>query len=617
MPPKGKRTAVPEEAFLFVNEDFSTLFGGAKNTHLDRTKQSHVQRQSFAKRRKNKKSGKQSRSKSSTPSEGAPSPVSSGPGPSTLHPAAATHAPITELFFNESLWLSPQEADTAQVQSLELAARPAGQRWLASASTNALRHPATFSGPHQERADVPPFEADQTAHNFWPASVINPVIVSGHHPQAHTFPTTQVIDPFTDFQAALEMWAPALMRYYTMIIMEEVFHTELKVVTLHEMRHVEDLHADMRSCMSSPAEMYALLAASASHSMAKYGRLDLPGLGPEDYNRVVLLLISKSFESLRRRLADGAITHSTVIATQRMVCAALVTSSLSAVEPHCRAVISMIEQIGGLNTFNDYEKERLIMQHFYYVLRIRRAPEFKVEWDPGSFESNVHYEVFSNMSNAFTTAGSHMRAVVETAQVHLHPIVAQAVLELVNVQQVVDWLSTQQYRAEDYRWLMQRRLAIMHRLLSVPSSPSATSSDLVRWALICFFFLSRFLPCGETRSFFSEEYIAPTLRLWTAESLEEAFSGSPETLLWVMIIFGIELTLRPKRDAQLGTMDATGVTEMATYVCRRVCRNLGITTDIQLMTLLKEMLLDDEIMDERYLYFVEYELGMVMGHEGR
>lgn len=276
----------------------------------------------------------------------------------------------------------------------------------------------------------------------------------------------------------------------------------------------------------------------------------------------------------------------------------------------------MIEQIGGLETFNDYEKERLIMHHLCYALRTRRAPEFKLEWDPGSFENSVGFEVFSNMSSTPTTAGSHITAVVETLPVDLHPVVAQAVSDLVEVQQVLDWLRTQQYRAEEYRWLTHRRLAILDRLLSVPSDPGTTTSDLVRLALVCYFFLSRLLPCSETRSFFSEQYIVPALRLWTPEGLETAFGGSPETLVWAMVLFGIELTPWPTQAMKPEVMDITDVTSMDRYVCRRICGSLGIATDNQLRSLLKEMLFDDEIVDERYLFFVGYEVGVEMNHGG-
>ena len=145
--------------------------------------------------------------------------------------------------------------------------------------------------------------------------------------------------------------------------------------------------------MSNPAEMYALLAANAGHSMGCSGRLDLPGMSAEHHERVTLLLISKSSEALQHRLASGAVTHRVVIAIQRMACAALYSSNSLTAEPHYRAAMSIMDQLGGLETFNDYEKERLIMHNLYYALRAKGAPELKLTQDLGHFPSDTRFEV--------------------------------------------------------------------------------------------------------------------------------------------------------------------------------------------------------------------------------
>lgn len=509
MPPKGKRTAVPQEAFLFVNEDFSTLFRGAKNVQLDRTKQSHVQRQSLAKRCYSKQDETEPTSKANMLSDGGRSPTDSGAGPSTLKPPCGTSAANIHLSFPPSLCLPRSGVRDAHTESSLLTTQPEVETWF-STSRSPLQYPQDTSMAQHMQMVHHPFDTDPRMYSLGPPSTSVPLLGSFDLYQYHEMPSSPVLDPFINFQVALETWAPPLMRYFTTVMISEYFYSDLKAVSLHKMRHVEELHADMRSCMSHPAEMYALLAASAGHSLSILGRIDLPGVTPQDYDRLTLVLASKSFEALRHRLANWELPHSTVMATQRMVCAAIHMSASLAVEAHHRATMSMIEQIGGLETFNDYEKERLIMHNLYYALKTLRAPDFKLTWDPGFFQNNTGFGVFSNMAQKSSCIGNQLRKIVESGAITLHPLLAQIILNLVEVQQVLNWLRTQPYRPADYRWLMQRRLAILHRVLSLRPETRTNHGELVRIALICFMVLSRVMPWSET--WLHEHYIAPALR---------------------------------------------------------------------------------------------------------
>ncbi|KAK5102124.1 hypothetical protein LTR70_006647 [Exophiala xenobiotica] len=605
MPPKGQRTAVPEDAFLFVREDFSTLFGDSRNARLGRSKQSHVQRRSFAKRREGKKTGEESASQSPASSDSGGSPTSSGGRQSSLRPSSDAHS--TNLSLTESLRLPPQEPSIAQAQSSTLAARIKRQRWLPTGTASPSQHPLEISAPHRIQTEESSVETGSMVRGLGSAGVNDPIFESGLL-QSRTLPPSPSLVPSFNSRVPLETWAPSLMKYFTLTMIPEFFHTDLKAVSLNDMRHVEDLHADMRSCMSNPAEMYALLAASASHSMGKSGRLDLPAMSAEHNERVILVLISKSFEALQHRLASGGVTHRVVIAIQRMACAALYASNFSTAEPHYRAAMPMIEQLGGLETFNDYEKERLIMHNLYYALRAKCAPEVKLTWDPGPFTSDARSEVVSSISRETISTSSGMGTIAETLQADLHPIVAQAILDLAEVQEVLGWLRTQAYRPTEYRWLMQRRLAIMHSLLSLRSDAGTLSGELIRIALICFIVLSRILQWSE--HLLPRHYVAPALSKWTAESLDETFAAYPETLLWIMVLYGILLT---SNAAANGWMDNTGLTDVAALVSdvgRRSCRSLDIATESELRVALQKTLLDDEVLNERYLSFCEIGLGL-------
>lgn len=76
------------------------------------------------------------------------------------------------------------------------------------------------------------------------------------------------------------------------------------------------------------------------------------------------------------------------------------------------------------------------------------------------------------------------------------------------------------------------------------------------------------------------------------------------------MLYGILLT--PEVAAN-GWLDSTGLTDVAALVRdvgRRTCRSLEIATESELRVALQETLLDEEILNERYLSFVGMGLGL-------
>ena len=106
MAPKPKQSKSPDAQFLFVNEDASTITRTTKDAELDRTKQSHVQRQNFARKHR---MGEQSdpSPQASSGSSVSPSPVVAGP--STPH---GTHF---KTLAAHSLWRWPPLAHLAHL----------------------------------------------------------------------------------------------------------------------------------------------------------------------------------------------------------------------------------------------------------------------------------------------------------------------------------------------------------------------------------------------------------------------------------------------------------------------------------------------------------------------
>lgn len=612
MPPKGKRPSGPTDAFLFVNEDFSTLFGGAKNADLDRTKQSHVQRRSFAKRRKIQRGGTTSSASSTTQSEDAHSP--------------APRAPLLPFPPSNSLWLpTTQEENVTNTQADTHHFSPFDDSTLSlwpSATDSLLQHTPyelaqleqhLMGQPQEPRLTLPPLPG--------PLMSTELSIESESFVLRHSRGSLLSTDPFDNISVALEQWAPPLMRYFTTKMVPEFFYTDLQATSLHHMRHVEYIHQDMRSCMSSPAEMYALLAASACHALSREGRLELPGLASEDSDRVTLLFKSKAFESLRLRLSSGDLTHGVVIAIQRMICAALYTSSCSALESHYRAWLSMIQTIGGLETFNDFQKERLIMHDFQNALSTGCSPRLELAWDPGEFATDARLEFVFHVNRQKTETGGRLRSITEGSETDLDPAVARCVSDLVETQQVLEWLRDALYQPGHYRWLSHRRLAIMHRLLTMNASSMAGVSKLVRYALLYYCAMVRAIPlsnCG-----LIDHYVIRELAEWDQEMVTDVFRPHTDLLLWVTMILALgirrlehnttaakspsehsksqgESSRRSPRDVRNFDAD-TFLAEIG----KRACQKLNLTEEVQLRDLMKSFLFDGDFVDEKYMTFVQ------------
>lgn len=617
MPPKGKRPAGPDDAFLFVNEDFSTLFEGAKNADLDRSKQSHVQRRSFAKRRKVQRGVTTSSTSSPTYSEDARSPT--------------PKVPFIPLPPSNSIWLpTTQVADDsagttiAVTQSLPFFHDSTLPLWPSPTDSPFQQSPYPFAQLDPSMTDHSSLGARPTLPPL-PGPLMNMETSTepGDMFSLDSIVSTSLTDPFDNISVALEQWAPPLMRYFTMKMVPEFFHSDLRATSLHNMRHVEYIHQDMRSCMNSPAEMYALLAASACHALAREERLDLPGLVPESSDRVALLFKSKAFESLRLRLSSGELSQGVVIAIQRMICAALYTSNHSALESHYRALLSMIQAVGGLEMFNDFQKERLIMHSLSYALSTGSRPRLELTWDPGDLVADVNLELIFHINRRSSVTGGRLRSIAGDSKTIGCPTVARCVTEMVETQQVLEWLRDGPYQPAQYRWLAHRRLAIMHRLLMVNKSTLASVSRFVRLALLCYSVMVRTIP--ENDYPLANLYVVPELAEWKANVLTDTFKSCMDLLLWVMVMLAMG-TAKSKTQANTKQASASSrrsspqqrisergprdvptfdVNEFIVETAKGVCQNLGITTKNQLRDLMKTFLFDDEFVNQGYTTFVE------------
>lgn len=619
MPLKGKQVELPEQSFLFVNEDFNTLFRGVKSAAIDRSKQSHVQRQSFAKRRKQLQ-----RRTGSAPTITAAAAAAFGTTQASSDTSlfalsvsrsisednvTARTSKTTIPFWRTSTSIPEEATCTADLYG-SLAHEASVAPWSLVQWQDTPTETFDFSNydiPHTspQNLDVPHTPAEVPASSIHATSHLDPPI--SRSPQLTTSISPRVPDATsTEVAYMLERWVPALMRYHTTVMIPEAFWADTQAVPLQLMRHADALHADMRSCMSNAAEMYAFLAATCCYVLwRERGQFNVLGQVSRDPHQVGLLFKTKALEALGSTLRAGDITHGVAIAVNRMVVAATIYGSPTAVETHYHASISMVEGLGGIMTFNHYHQERIIACDILQAMRFGTHPRLDQVWDPGPVDKAI-WDCVTVDESYTAQRGQRLKdlALLDGDKFHRH--VVGPVMELVEAQHLAEWHRNRPYDALGYRWVRIRRLAILHRLLSTDLDKSLAATDtsvvamhdLLKWTLVLATHWSNSPPMAHRR--ISQHMELLMYLFQTGKAQEEVWSGCMDLLLWItsIIALGVDFTKStttyPVTSADLvtqATLKETGI---------RACALLGIEDRLGLEAALSGFLFPPGLVCERF-----------------
>lgn len=557
MPLKGKQVELSEQSFLFVNEDFNTLFRGVKSAATDRSKQSHVQRQSFAKRRKQLQ--RRTGSASTIAASAAASVNARASGDvSSLVPSigrsisednvTARASDVATPFWRTSSSIPEEPTYTAELNG-ETARNPSIALWDSVQWQNTPTETFDFSSyevpqPSSQDPDLPQPNAELQSLSLEPTTDSDVTRSRSPHFTPSVLPYVNDAT-CTEVAYMLERWVPALMKYHTTVMIPEAFWADTQAVPLELTRHADALHADMRSCMSNAAEMYAFLAATCCYVLwREQGQFNVLGQISKDPHQVGLLFKTKALEALGSRLRAGDIDHGVAIAVNRMVVAATIYGSPTAVETHYHASISMVESLGGILTFNNYHQERIIACDILQAMRFGTRPRLDQVWDPGCID-RVTWDRLT--ADEFYTAqrGRRLKELALFDGDKFHQDVVQPVAQLVEAQHVAEWYRRRPYDASGYRWVRIRRLAVLHRLLSTDldkglqttDTSTVALHDLLRWTLILATHLSNSPPMAHRRIGQHMELLMYLFQ--TGKAQEEAWSGCMDLLLWITSILAI------------------------------------------------------------------------------
>ena len=468
MPPKGKKSKSSGDStakYLFVNEDADTVLGNTRNAEADRSKQSHVQRRQFEKKRAEAANAVE------IPPSAAFGTIADPPGLETLNLASQQNTPGGLLspsdYFNlfdpatisDDLLAIPADSDLyggllyhpiqpnpfpANSQPFSTSVTTSTTQQSTPAPLRLLRRGSSRSGGSRDEPPPSRRKSDASRSYELPASPIS------------------TRDPFSDTFLALQRWAPPLIQYYTTVMIPHLFATELRTVPMQLMRHTPALHAEMEACMAEPVHMYAQLAAVSARMLRYEGRLLLPDVKPEDYARVPLFFKTKAITSLRHKLERGQLNQLLAQDVFRLWACAVMMDDQSAANAHSQAMLEMVRDLGGLIAFDDYTKERMILVDIWASCWTLSRPKFSLTcWDPGHLPETSRYKILPKEYRQVLGSTFHRTEISQILDDPWRSLIS-GLTEMVDL---TCYSFTNPVTPDDFRWLLLRRTAIEHHLL--------------------------------------------------------------------------------------------------------------------------------------------------------
>ena len=502
-----------------------------KDTELDRTKQSHVQRQNFARKRRSREQS------SSTPtlvhsSHGSESPLSVLAGPS-----AQVRSPF--LGRDDFVFQNAENVDFEDLSALVLGPYGQHQDTVATGASTALETVfspvSTSTAQHTPAFDFPsPYRPGHSLETPADYSVVSrqhhtPPILSPSPPSGAS------AGPFASTQWILEQWAPPLIAHYNTVILPELFFADTRVVPMSRMRHAPSIHADMQACMSEPAHMYAFLASASIQMLVREGRLLLPDISETDHHRVPIFFKTKAIQALRPKLANGQLDHRLAVDIHRLYATAIHADNYSAAEPHFQALETIITTLGGLHTFDDYILEKMILLHWSGAIKRLSVPRLRVTWDPGPWPA-AEGDRIKVREQIHPRAGSLFQPICQVYP--LGSTLAEILTDLVELLRVSTYMGHQhEYNPAHYRWLSLRRMVLGFRLLSLAMHVETDErQECLRIALIFWIALTTSPSVGRRCASKS----VPALRRRLENSgTDDLWHPYTDCLLWIVVMAGL------------------------------------------------------------------------------
>ena len=475
---------------------------GVKDPELDREKQSHVQRHNFAKR-------KQLKEEQDLPSE-------------------------SEDSSRESLW----REDSSHRTEIDTG-------WEAFAAySDPVSQPQSLQFYQAFEASTSQSTDSEASHTYKPGCYFDSV-PDRHQPSKTSYPplefplqryplqATTAHPLFSGSTQILQKWAPPLMQHYNTIVVPEKFFQESRLRPIHEMRHAASIHDQSSKALTQPVHLYSFLALASIHMVVREGRLLLPDVKEEDHQRVPLYFKGKAMDALRKALAAG-VTHDLVHDVHRLVAVCYFSHAYESAMPHFDAMMSMIDFLGGIKTFDDYFQESHILLDWSAGLRRLLPPRLPFTWDPGHGPPAIA-EKLQSLDTSIDGLGQRMRLKIAEDGINLDlSAVFEDTLQLTRFHR---WAIDAPYEPENFRYILLRQIAIGCRLLFMDTQLQPQRNireETFRIALIFYIAQTR-SPSGRRCASVSCAQLRTTIESSTPEDWE----GHEDLFLWIVVVGGL------------------------------------------------------------------------------
>ena len=422
---RQRRTNAPE--YLFVNQDAGSLLSDKKNSRVNQSKQVHVQRLYFARKREAALKALQGASSAS---------ISSNDQTQVLPDTEVAHD------LNEGTFLY---RPSNRLQSLDLVHNQTSDRQSGP--------PAHRIGSLKSRQLA--FETTNTGLDlFTPTEIPRPR-------QGFS------LDPFSSTAIELHPAAPSLMQYYASNLMPSMFPADSGSSTRSAMRHLRAFQQDMHDCMTDEGHMYALLSSTSVHMQRWQGQLLVPGLeaGAKDISPLYFKM--RAIAIVRQRLVEGHLDLGMFQDIYRLMSAETMLGNVSEAETHFKALFAVVEALGGLDALDEYSKERIIHSDLYGAVQSLRSPRLPLTWDPGNLPAVTHTKILQD--TPLPQLGSQF---LEGGLSDLfHPAMQNILSDVTTVFRITiySWQHAD-LTQDEISWLSLKRSAVDHRLLAFPTT---------------------------------------------------------------------------------------------------------------------------------------------------
>ena len=317
---------------------------------------------------------------------------------------------------------------------------------------------------------------------------------------------------------SLRLCYKALLKHWIYVLLPQRFSFDTERVGIDQTRHVDAIQLELDEAISQPEHLYSLLASIAVQT------LHAPLTSP-DCDKIVHLALdlhSKALEAVRAAMDRGVITFGLLRDMQRLLTVAYLTDMNDHASVHFGAMMSMVERVGGLSSFDRYFIENEVIVHWYAGLLTLQAPSIKLS---SSMPEPMGFSEFRKQHRT-----THQRLRIKLSGAGIDDRYSAAIQDLSIILDFASSTDTADYDGEVTRYISLQHLSVGYRLLAMTTTN--TLEEAFRMASIYFVAL--------TRASFEQSCAARSVGKLRA-TLSKVLGNEldPQLMLWIVTMGGL------------------------------------------------------------------------------